>query len=341
MQPSYHWFQQLDQLRKAQGRVMDLLGLGPEESPFHIVLEQPGLRLRLYGHQATKRPPLLIVPAPIKKSYIWDLSAESSVVRRALRHLLDVYMVEWTEPEPGPHAPGLFDYAGTMLDDCISAIRVRSGSDKVFLAGHSLGGIFAALHSAYKPAQVAGLVLVDAPLHFAEGAGSRKGDVPGPGPRVPGSLVGLASALAKPAALCTDRYLDRMASLRSREQTLSHWRVERWTLDELPMSRNLFDDVINDLHKHNRFMRGELVFGEERLHPRKVTAPLFNIFHPLGGIVPAESVLAFHGAAGSEHKELVRYAGDVGVALQHVGPLVGINAHRDIWPRVFAWLDRI
>lgn len=341
MQPSYQWFQQLDQLRKTQGRVLDRLGLGPQESPFRIVVEQPGLRLRWYGNGTTGRPPLLIVPAPIKQPYIWDLSRESSVVRRALEHQLDVYMVEWTEPEPGPHGPGLFDYAGSMLGDCISAIRERSGSGKVFLAGHSLGGIFAALHSAYQPEQVAGLILVDAPLYFAEGAVSRKDDTPGPASRVPGSLLGMASAFAKPGVLCTDRYLDWMASLRSREQTVSHWRVERWTLDEFAMSRSLFNDVMNHLHRHNRFMRGELVIGGVPLHPRNVTAPLFNIFHPSGGIVPAESVLAFHTAVGSEDKELVRYAGDVGVALQHVGPLIGKKAHRDIWPRVFAWMDRI
>lgn len=126
MLPSYFWFQYLDQWRRAQGRALDRLGLGPQESPFHIVFEQPGLRLRWYGNGAAGKPPLLIVPAP-----------------------------------------------------------------------------------------------------------------------------------------------------------------------------------------------------------------------PSGGIVPAESVTAFHHAAGSEVKELAAYPGDVGVALQHVGPLVGRNAHRDIWPRVFAWLDRI
>lgn len=349
MQPSYYWFQQLDQFRRAQGRALDRLGLGPQETPFHVVFVRPGVRLRCYGGVSANRPALLIVPAPIKRPYIWDLSRDSSVIRRALENKLDVYMVEWTEPEPGPHAPGLADYAAAMLGDCIAAIRQRSEADKVFLAGHSMGGIFAALHSAYRPQHIAGLVVVDAPLHFADGAVRQNVEghddlsrlMPSVASSVPGSLLGMASARAQPRALCMDRYQDCMASLRSRVDTVSHWRVERWTLDELAMSGQLFDDVMHHLYRHNRFMRGELTIGGVRLHPRDVTAPLCTIFHSGGGVVPADSVLAFHTAAGSGDKQLIAYPGDIGVALQHVDPLVGTNAHRHIWPRVFEWLERL
>jgi polyhydroxyalkanoate synthase len=32
------------------------------------------------------------------------------------------------------------------------------------------------------------------------------------------------------------------------------------------------------------------------------------------------------------------YEGDVGVALQHVGMLVGSNAHQALWPEILQWL---
>jgi len=54
-----------------------------------------------------------------------------------------------------------------MLDDCIAVTAEQTGSPSVFLAGHSLGGVFAALHGAYRPEHVAALVLVDVPLDFA------------------------------------------------------------------------------------------------------------------------------------------------------------------------------
>jgi hypothetical protein len=35
---------------------------------------------------------------------------------------------------------------------------------------------------------------------------------------------------------------------------------------------------------------------------------------------------------------MLNYDGDVGVNLQHVGVLVGKNAHAKIWPAIFDWL---
>ncbi len=32
------------------------------------------------------------------------------------------------------------------------------------------------------------------------------------------------------------------------------------------------------------------------------------------------------------------HGGDTGVALQHVGLLVGERAHREVWPEIFRWL---
>lgn len=349
MYPPYQWFEAVDRARRLQGGALDQLGLGPQESPFQVVFERPGLRLRQYGMGAAGALPLLIVPAPIKRPYVWDLAPERSVVRRALERKLGVYMAEWTSPAARDSAPGLADYSGPMLDDCIAAIAEETGRRDVFLTGHSLGGVFAALHSAYRPEHVAALALIDVPLHFNKATGAFERflthEIPGaiepaPGRQVPGSFLSMISAHAAPGTFCVRRYLDYVASSASWERFITHWRVERWTLDELPISGQLFDDVVQDLYRGNRFMRGEFAIGAVRLHPSQVTAPLFSIYQPGSPIIPSESVLAFHRAAGSTNKEIAPYFGDTGVALQHVGPLVGDSAHRDIWPRIFAWFER-
>jgi polyhydroxyalkanoate synthase len=151
----------------------------------------------------------------------------------------------------------------------------------------------------------------------------------------------MISANAAPGTFYASRYLDYLASMASPQQMATHWRVERWTMDEFSMPRTLFDDVVEQLYRRNSFMQGELTIGGVRLHPHAITAPLLSVYQPSGTIATAESVLAFHRAAGSSDKQLVPYCGDVGVALQHVGPLVGDNAYRQVWPRVFNWLDRV
>jgi hypothetical protein len=55
-----------------------------------------------------------------------------------------------------------------------------------------------------------------------------------------------------------------------------------------------------------------------------------------GVVVPPQSILPFHQAAASTHKQLLHYDGDVGLVLQHGGACQW-NAHRRLWPVVLDW----
>jgi polyhydroxyalkanoate synthase subunit PhaC len=73
------------------------------EAPFRIAAALPGpARLRAYQPPGAARrgPALLIVPAPIKRAYVWDLLPEVSVVRRCLGRGLRVYLLEWLDSGP-------------------------------------------------------------------------------------------------------------------------------------------------------------------------------------------------------------------------------------------------
>jgi polyhydroxyalkanoate synthase len=72
--------------------------------------------------------------------------------------------------------------------------------------------------------------------------------------------------------------------------------------------------------------------------PAAVTAPLACVVDARCDIAPPQAVLPFHAAAGSAEKGLFWYEGDVGVSLQHVGMLVGRNAHRHLWPQLADWM---
>lgn len=341
------WLDALDQSRRRKGKVLDTLGLGPQESEYSVVFTHAGLRLRHYGNGDASAPVLLIVPAPIKAAYIWDMAPDRSVVRQAQARGFNVYMIEWTEPGGQEASFGLADYGGIMIDACIDAIAQRSAKVPVFLAGHSLGGTLATLYCAYQPKRVAGLVLIESPLHFAEASGAFKplldlgipADALLPASdHIPGSLLNLISAKAAPETYILERYVDYLASHGSIDDWKMHWRAVRWTLDELLLSRALFDEVVERLYREDQFMRGDIAFGKIPLSPRAVTAPLLAVYDPSSRVIPPESVLEFYHAAGSETKELMTYTGDIGVALQHVGMLIGQNAHDHVWPQIFNWL---
>ena len=161
----------LDDLRRSAGRLLDTLGHAPRTTPSAVVDLAPGVRLHTYPDADPSGPPVLLVPAPIKRCYIFDLDPRCSVVASCLRHGLQPHLVEWTDPEPDQQRLGLDDYADGLLRHCLRAVADRTRVGRVSLVGHSLGGTLAALCAARYPDLVAGVALLEAPLHFGSHAG--------------------------------------------------------------------------------------------------------------------------------------------------------------------------
>jgi polyhydroxyalkanoate synthase len=86
-------------------------------------------------------------------------------------------------------------------------------------------------------------------------------------------------------------------------------------------------------------MQGTLLLGDSHVAPWQVVAPLLSVADRRCRIVPPEAILPFHAAAHSSMKELLWYEGDTGVALQHVGMLVGRSAHEWLWPAIIRWIQ--
>ena len=338
---------QLDDLRRLGGTVLDAVGLGPAETPWETVGAWPGVRLRAYAGPAAEGPTLLIVPAPIKRAYIWDLVPWASVVRRCLDSGMLVHLAEWTPPGPQGHELGLDAYADRLLLHCLDAIAGRTGQRRVLVVSHSLGGTLAAIFAALHPRRVRGLALIEAPLRFGRHAGAfaplvaaapDTSLVRASASDVPGSFLSLTSAAAAPATFHWERYADLLASLPDRRALRTHLGVQRWMLDELPLPSRLFEQVVEQLYREDRLMRGELVVGGQRVGPERLEAPLLDVVNPHSRVIPPESILPFHDAARSPRKRLLWSRGERGVALQHVAALVGRSAHRDLWPQILDWL---
>jgi hypothetical protein len=115
---------QMDRSRQARGRMLERAGHGPQPTVSIILHAEPGLNLRRYGTDEAGGPPVLLVPAPIKRAYIWDLAPEVSVVRRWLEQGYRVYLAEWTPLADADDRDdlGLADYADRLLTACRQAI---------------------------------------------------------------------------------------------------------------------------------------------------------------------------------------------------------------------------
>lgn len=343
-------FAALDLLRRQQGYVSDMFGSGPRETPWREVARWPGARLRHYRGEDGARP-LLILPAPFKRAYIWDLEPSVSVVRAALQRGFSVFVLEWL---PGGGAAGgglgLADFALRLPERAVERIEALTGHARTDLAGHSLGGTLAAIFAARRPERAGRLALIDVPLAFAGDGGPLAAavakappasEVTGAfGDAVPGSAINVFSARAVPEAFVRQPSDDAMAAATEAGRLAIHLRVRRWTLDEFAMPARLFEDIAEDLYRGDRFRAGTLRLGDETARLADLTAPVVAVVNPVGKVVPPVSLLAGLRVAACRERMVLRYRAEPGPAIQHLGPLVGPDAHARLWPRILDWLMR-
>jgi len=340
----------MDHLRRAFGKWFDLSGLGPIETPSRTVFSRNLFTLRAYGSKVTKNPVVLIVPAPIKRPYIWDMLPKISPVQRFLESQMQVYAIYWERPGPDDQGAGLDRYAGQSIAECISAIEAETGKKMIVLAGHSLGGTLATIFASLYPERVKGLVLITAPLHFGQGRGDLDDLVAYLPParfmtldqgNVPGSMLDAVALISSPVIFGTGRWLDRIQSLGDCEALRTHICAERWSLDEAPIARQLFEDTMECLYRHDQFFQNKFYYGGKLASLADIRAPVIGVLDEACTIVPPQSFLPALDVMRSHETKVLWYEGDRGVSIRHLGTLIGKSAHEKIWPEIVNWVQEI
>jgi polyhydroxyalkanoate synthase len=333
-----------DSVRRQLGGVLQVAGLGADEAPWRTVYIGDGVRLRDYDGAPPDGPPLLIVPAPIKRAYIWDLLPAVSVVRAALRGGFRVYLAEWLDADEAP-GWGFAEYADRFLSACLDAMAASHGERPV-IAGHSIGGTLAAVFASLHAPRLRGLVLVEAPLKFGADTGALgplvqaappAGEIAAVLAGAPGTLLTVSSVAAAPDEFVLWRAWDALASAADPAAARIHAAVMRWTLDEFAWPAQLFREVIEDLYSGDAFARGGLRVDGRAASPERLgEVPVAAVVDPMSRLVPRASALAL-----LRQPDVWAWNAEVGTAIRHVTPLVGRRAHAELWPRLFDWMHRL
>ena len=88
--------------------------------------------------------PLMVIPAPINKFYIFDLSPEKSFFKFCVEQGLQLFAVSWRNPSPAQSQWGLDDYINALKEAQL-AIRKITRCAEVNLYAPCSGGIIAAI----------------------------------------------------------------------------------------------------------------------------------------------------------------------------------------------------
>ena len=291
-------FALMDTLRKAQGEALEGLGFGPTECCHHVVASGLRWRLRAYGGP-DGRPALLIIAAPIKRPYLWDLAPSVSAVRYCLHQGLRVYLLEWTPPSSESGNAGLAEYADQAIGEAVATFSRDTGRDAAVprrsLIGWHIGSDLRGLGQQ----SVQGLVLLSAPLCFQPGVSRFRDAVVAMAPShlsdtdvVPGSLLSQLSAMASPETFVWSRWLDAARSSADPLAWEIHARVERWALDEVPLPGRLAHQMFEWLYRENRLCRGTLRIGQRTVGPSCLRLPMLAVVNTADEIAPLASVSA-------------------------------------------------
>jgi polyhydroxyalkanoate synthase len=218
-------------------------------------------------------------------------------------------------------------------------------TSKPFLIGHSLGGTIAAIYGALRPERIRGLVLLGAPLCFPPEASRFRDALVSLVPRAlpdtapfPGSLLSYMSAMASPVTFVWERLLDAALSATDPHAMEIHARIERWALDEVALPGKLVRQIVDELYRDNRLCRGTLEVDGARVGPSTVSVPTLAVVNMADEVAPLSSVEPFLSALPADNARIIRYSGEIGVCLQHLGILVGSKAYQQIWPQIASWL---
>jgi poly[(R)-3-hydroxyalkanoate] polymerase subunit PhaC len=274
-------FETADILRRAQGRTLQAVGFGPDECPYRVIASGPFWLLRDYSKDSATQS-VLIVAAPIKRAYIWDLAPSSSAIRYCLKEGLRVRLLEWASASRTTGANGLAEYA-QAIGECFVKISGEGEGRKPF-------------------------------------------------------LLGTPWALASPDTFVWSRLTDAAMSIADPSARDTHARVERWALDEVPLPGKFVHQLIEWLYREDRSCRGRLRI-DKFIGPQRVSAPTLAIVNTADDIAPFQSVEPFIESLATPDARIIQYPGEIGVGLQHLGLLIGRQAHARIWPAIISWMD--
>ena len=302
-------FEVSDTMRQAQGRSLQLLGFGPVECRYEVIASGRFWRLRRYAGPDTE-PSVLIVAAPIKRPYIWDLSPSVSAVRYCLRHGLRVFLLEWKPPRRCGASCGLAEYADDAISGAIDAVSKQAGGLRPFLMGHSLGGTFAAIFAALHPDSLAGFVLLSAPLCLHSGVSPFRDALATMDPQwlsdtdvLPGSLLTQICATASPSTFVWSRLLDASTTAADPRASDLRPRIERWALDEVALSGRLIHEVFQWLFRENRLCEGTLALNGRGIRPSSILRPTLAVANATDQVAPPGSIDPFLGQCREQTRD--------------------------------------
>jgi polyhydroxyalkanoate synthase len=236
------------------------------------------------------------------------------------------YLVDWGEPGPEDAQEDVGSVLHDLLHRSIDRACRHARSERALLFGYCLGGTLAAMYAALRPARVAGLVTLNAPIHFAKGG--RFGDFVRPlDVERAFDTDGLVPiSVMKPAFMMLDPMGNWSKHLAIEDAAGDPKRLarvlvrERWLDENVAMPGAFARDFIRNAYQQDRLMDGSWMVRDERVDLRRITAPVLVVACRKDFITPVDCALPLAELVGGPVRSEVLDTGHIGVVVGAEGP---------------------
>ena len=317
------------------------------ETPSEVVYTENKLRLLHYIPRKEQRhhTPVLVVYALVNKPTILDLQADRSVVGRLLDAGFDVYLIDWGAPSALDQWLTLDDYVNRYIDNCMDVVRERTGSEDATILGYCMGGAMSIMYASLHPEKVRNLIIMAAPLvhddtvqeasllnRWARPQYFNVDKVVAAYGNAPGDFLDGGFQAMKPVENLFSKYVSFSRFVQDEKFVHNFLRMEQWSRDTIPVAGEAYRQFIKDLYQENKLAKNELELAGKPVRLENVTMPLLLLTGQYDHLVPYQSTAGLLDLVGSTDKECLV------VPTGHIGLSVSSRSHRELWPKVCAWL---
>ena len=284
--------------------------------------------------------PLLICFALVNRPYVLDLQPDRSLVRRLLEAGLDVYLIDWGDPEDADRHTDLEDYIEQHLGGSVREVRTRHGDEPLDLLGVCQGGVLSLCYAALHADAVANLITLTTPVDFhtpdnllSKWVREIDTDLIESCGNVPGELLNGLFLSLMPLRLAQQKYVRLLTSNPDQRAVEDFVRMEKWIFDSPPQNAAALAQFVRWFYQENRLVRDTLSIGGRRVSLREIRQPLLNLYALEDHIVPASASMALGEYVGSRD-----YSG-CAIASGHIGMYVSRAAGAEVPGRIVSWLS--
>jgi polyhydroxyalkanoate synthase len=275
-------------------------------TPGKVVLRNDLIELIQYTPATAKvyAEPILIVPSPILKYYILDLSPHNSLVRYLVEHGHTVFMLSWRNPDVRDRELGVDHYLRLGIRAAIDAAGAVAGEHKLHAVGYCLGGTFLATLAASMAGAgkepFASLTLLAAEVDFTE-AGELSifiddsqlaylEDLTWEQGYLDGKQMSGAFTLLNSNDLIWSRVVRQYLMAEPQKQT----DLTAWNADTTRLPHRMHTEYLRNLYLNNDLASGRLRYDGRSVALSDIRAPIFLVGTERDHVAPWKSVYMLH-----------------------------------------------